>query len=156
LKLGEGVIPTNQSLMRNPWFISVKRVKHAGMVLFHKVEKLEERHFFLGASQSQIGDGREKGFDPITLLEVFRSCEFMRERPVMVHGQEMKGDRGGLTQQAAKVGLTRHVSIRSWLIPPDPYFFWRKDTDKLNHIIGRPEIRSPSSMSCIGARGSCR
>jgi hypothetical protein len=50
LELGECVIPTDQTLMGDPWLIPMKRVEHAGMVLFHKVEQLEERHFFVGAS----------------------------------------------------------------------------------------------------------
>jgi len=67
------------------------------MVLFHKVEQLEERHFFMGASQSQIGKRGKKGFDPITSLKIFGSCEFGDECPMMIHGSEMKWD-GGLSK----------------------------------------------------------
>jgi hypothetical protein len=54
------VISADQTLMGDPWLIPMKRMEHTGMVLFHKVKQLEERHFFVGASQSQVGDGRKK------------------------------------------------------------------------------------------------
>ena len=96
MELGQCMISADQTLVGNPRLIPMKGVEHAGMVLFHKVEQLEERHFFVGASQSQVGDGRKEGFDSITSLKVFGSCEFGGEGPVMIHGSEMKRD-GGLS-----------------------------------------------------------
>jgi hypothetical protein len=83
--------------MGDPGLIPMKRMEHTGMVLFHKVEQLEERHFFVGASQSQVGDRRKKGFDSITPLKVFGSREFRGEGPMMIHRSQMKRD-GGLSQ----------------------------------------------------------
>ena len=152
------MISTDQALMGNPGFIPMKGVKHTGMVLFHKVEQLEERHFFMEASQSQVGNRRKKRFDPITPLKIFGSCEFGGEGPVMIHRSEMKRD-GGLPEQTAKVGFAGHclrgTGTSRGFIPPDPYFFRREDTDELNHIIGRPEIGSTRGLPCIGACRSC-
>jgi hypothetical protein len=60
--------------MGDPGLIPMKRMEHTGMVLFHRVEQLEERHFFMGASQSQVSERGKKGFDSITSLKVFGSC----------------------------------------------------------------------------------
>jgi hypothetical protein len=150
------MIPTDQTLMRNPRLIPMKGMEHTGMVLFHKVEQLEECHFFVGASQSQVGERREKRFDPITSLKVFGSCEFRGERPMMIHRREMKRD-GGLSKQASKVGFTRHClrgNTSMGLIPSDPYFFRGKHADELNHIVCCPQIGSPRGLPCIGACGS--
>ena len=48
------MISADQTLVGNPRLIPMKGMEHAGMVLFHKVEQLEEGHFFMGASQSQV------------------------------------------------------------------------------------------------------
>jgi hypothetical protein len=152
------MIPTDQTLMRNPRLIPMKGMEHTGMVLFHKVEQLEECHFFVGASQSQVGERREKRFDPITSLKVFGSCEFRGERPMMIHRREMKRN-GGLSKQASKVGFTRHclrgnTGTSMGLIPSDPYFFRGKHADELNHIVCCPQIGSPRGLPCIRACGS--